>query len=102
MVNLIHNAIKFNRPGGSIRTITRYSEGSVVVEVTDTGIGIAKGDLPHIFERFFKADKSRAGQGTGMGLAIAKHIVETHGGKIWAQSEEEKGSIFSFSLPSNR
>ena len=100
MVNLIHNAIKFNRPGGSIRTATRYSEGSVVVDVTDTGIGIAKDDLPHIFERFFKSDKSRARQGTGMGLAIAKHIVEAHGGKIWVQSEEEKGSTFSFSIPS--
>jgi len=100
LVNLFHNAIKFNRPGGSIKTITRYSEGSVVVEVTDTGIGIAKDDLPQIFERFFKADKSRAGQGTGMGLAIAKHIVEAHGGKIWVQSEEEKGSTFSFSIPS--
>jgi two-component system phosphate regulon sensor histidine kinase PhoR len=99
MVNLIHNAIKFNRPGGSIRTTTRYSEGSVVVEVTDSGVGIAEDDLPHIFERFFKADKSRTGQGTGMGLAIAKHIVEIHGGKIWVQSEEEKGSTFSFSLP---
>jgi len=100
MVNLIHNAIKFNRPGGSITTTTGYSEGSVVVEVTDTGIGIAKDDLPHIFERFFKSHKSRAGQGTGMGLAIAKHIVEAHGGKIWVQSEEEKGSTFSFSIPS--
>jgi len=99
MVNLIHNAIKFNRPRGSIRTATRYSEGSVVVDVTDTGTGIAKDDLPHIFERFYKADKSRAGQGTGMGLAIAKHIVEAHGGKIWVQSDEGKGSTFSFSLP---
>jgi len=68
--------------------------------VTDTGIGIAKDDLPHIFERFFKSDKSRSGQGTGMGLAIAKHIIEAHGGKIWIQSEEEKGSTFSFSIPS--
>jgi two-component system phosphate regulon sensor histidine kinase PhoR len=99
IVNLIHNAIKFNRPGGSIRTTTRYSEGSVLVEVTDTGTGIAKDDLPHIFERFYKADRSRAGQGTGMGLAIAKHIVEAHGGEIWVQSEEGKGSTFSFSLP---
>lgn len=99
MVNLIHNAIKFNRPGGSIKIRTESSEDSVFVEVSDTGTGIARGDLPHIFERFYKADKSRAGQGSGIGLAIAKHVVESHGGKITVQSEEGKGATFSFSLP---
>ena len=99
MVNLIHNAIKFNRPGGSIKTTIKQSEGLVVVEISDTGTGIAKDDLPQIFERFYKADKSRTGQGSGMGLAIAKHIVEAHGGNIRVQSEEGKGSTFSFSLP---
>jgi len=99
VVNLIHNAIKFNRPGGRIRAKTKYFEDSVVVEVSDTGTGIAKDNLLHIFERFYKADKSRSGQGSGMGLAIAKHIVEAHGGEIWVQSEEGKGSTFSFSLP---
>ena len=99
MVNLFHNAIKFNRPGGSIRTMTKKSENSVIMEVVDTGTGIAKDDLPHIFERFYKSDKSRSGQGSGMGLAIAKHIVEAHGGSIWVQSEEDKGSTFSFSIP---
>lgn len=99
MGNLIHNAIKFNRSGGSIRAVTRTFEGSAIVEIADTGIGMAKEDLPRIFERFYKGDRSRAGQGTGMGLAIAKHIVEAHGGEIWAQSEEGKGSTFSFSLP---
>jgi two-component system phosphate regulon sensor histidine kinase PhoR len=69
------------------------------VEVSDTGTGIARDDLPHIFERFYKADKSRSGKGSGMGLAIAKHIVEAHGGEIRAQSEEGNGSIFSFTLP---
>ncbi len=99
IVNLIHNAIKFNRPGGSIKTTTKKSEDSVFVEVSDTGAGIARDDLPHIFERFYKADKSRSGKGSGMGLAIAKHIVEAHGGEIRAQSEEGNGSIFSFTLP---
>ena len=99
IVNLLHNAIKFNRPGGSIRTSTKQSEDSVFVEVSDTGAGIAENDLPHIFERFYKADKSRAGQGSGMGLAIAKHVVEAHVGSIWVQSEEGKGSTFSFSIP---
>jgi two-component system phosphate regulon sensor histidine kinase PhoR len=99
IVNLIHNAIKFNRPNGSIRATTRHSEGSVFVEVSDTGTGIASDDLPHIFERFYKADKSRAGRGSGMGLAIAKHIVEAHDGEISVRSVEGKGSTFSFSLP---
>ena len=99
MVNLIHNAIKFNRPGGSIKISTESSENSVSVEVSDTGVGIAKDNLPHIFERFYKVDKSRAGQGSGIGLAIAKHVIESHGGKITVQSEEEKGTTFSFSLP---
>ena len=69
------------------------------MEVSDSGIGIAGEDLPHIFERFYKADKSRTGQGSGIGLAIAKHVVESHGGKITARSEEGKGTTFSFSLP---
>jgi len=99
MVNLIHNAIKFNRPGGSIKIRTESSDDSVIVEVSDTGTGIAGEDLPHIFERFYKADKSRAGQGSGIGLAIAKHVVESHGGEIRVRSEEGKGATFSFSLP---
>jgi two-component system phosphate regulon sensor histidine kinase PhoR len=99
IVNLIHNAIKFNRTGGSIITTTEILEDSVLVEISDTGIGIPGKDLPRIFERFYKTDKSRAGQGSGMGLAIAKHIVEAHGGNIWARSEEGKSSTFSFSLP---
>jgi two-component system phosphate regulon sensor histidine kinase PhoR len=99
MVNLIHNAIKFNRPGGNIRITTRSSGKTVSVEVADTGIGIAREDLPHIFERFYKVDKSRAGQGSGIGLAIAKHVVESHGGKIRVESEEGKGTTFTIDLP---
>ncbi len=99
IINIVHNAIKFTPPGGRVAVSTRYSEESVVTQVSDTGIGISKEDLPHIFERFFKADKSRSTSGTGLGLAIAKHTVQTHGGSIWAQSEEGRGSTFSFSLP---
>jgi two-component system phosphate regulon sensor histidine kinase PhoR len=99
IINLIHNAIKFNRPMGSVRAATKALEDSLIVGISDTGTGIAKDDLPRIFERFYKSDRSRVGQGAGMGLAIAKHIVEAHGGEIRAQSEEGKGSTFSFTLP---
>ena len=99
IVNLIHNAIKFNRPGGSIKIRTESSEDTVIIEVEDTGIGISRDDFPHIFERFYKADKSRAGQGSGIGLAIAKHVVESHGGEIKVRSEEGQGATFSIILP---
>jgi two-component system, OmpR family, phosphate regulon sensor histidine kinase PhoR len=99
ITNLLHNAIKFTRPGGKIKVTTRTLPDSVVVDIADTGVGIPREELARIFERFYKGDKSRAGEGTGMGLAIAKHVVEAHGGSIWVQSEEGKGSTFSFSLP---
>jgi two-component system phosphate regulon sensor histidine kinase PhoR len=99
IANLVHNAIKFTRPGGKITITTKTLEESVVVDIADTGIGIPKEDLARVFERFYKGDKARAGEGTGMGLAIAKHVVEAHGGSIWVRSEEGKGSTFSFSLP---
>jgi two-component system phosphate regulon sensor histidine kinase PhoR len=99
ILNIVHNAIKFTPPGGKATVYAKPQKDTVTVSVADTGIGISKEDLPHIFERFFKADKSRSGSGTGLGLAIAKHIVQAHGGSIWVQSEEGKGSTFSFSLP---
>ena len=69
------------------------------MDIIDNGIGIDEKDLPHVFERFYMADRSRAGGGTGMGLAIAKHVIEAHQGKISAQSTEGKGSTFSIFLP---
>lgn len=99
IVNLTHNAIKFTPPGGSITISSRYDDKYVTVDVTDTGTGISRSDLSHIFERFFKADKARASGGTGLGLAIAKHVVEAHRGSIRAKSEEGQGSTLSFSLP---
>jgi two-component system phosphate regulon sensor histidine kinase PhoR len=99
MVNLVHNAIKFNKPDGKVTVSTSFNDKFVTVSVTDTGIGISKDDLPHVFERFYKADKARADSGSGLGLAIAKHTIQAHGGEIHAQSEEGKGSTFTFSLP---
>lgn len=99
IINLAHNAIKFTPQGGSITISTCYDEKYVNVGVTDTGMGISRDDLPHIFERFYKADRARSSGGTGMGLAIAKHVVEAHGGSIRVQAMEGKGSTFSFDLP---
>jgi two-component system phosphate regulon sensor histidine kinase PhoR len=99
VINLVHNAIKFNRPGGKVTIATGYGAKSVTLSVTDTGIGISQDDLPHVFERFYKVDKARSGGGSGLGLAIAKHTIQAHGGDIRAQSEEGKGSTFTFSLP---
>ena len=99
LVNLIHNAVKFTRRGGSV-TLSANADGeSVVFAVRDSGAGIPSDDLPRIFERFYRVDKSRAGSGTGLGLSIAKHIVEAHGGRIWAESRESEGSTFYFSIP---
>jgi two-component system, OmpR family, phosphate regulon sensor histidine kinase PhoR len=99
IVNLVHNAIKFNKPGGRVLISTGYDMKSVSLAVADTGIGISRDDLPHVFERFFKADKARTGGGSGLGLAIAKHTIQAHGGEILAQSEEGQGSVFTFTLP---
>ncbi len=99
LVNLIHNAIKFTPSGGRISISAKARDNDILVSVADTGVGIPADDLPRIFERFYKADKSRSGGGTGLGLAIAKHIVEAHGGRIWAESVEGKGSTFNFTLP---
>jgi two-component system phosphate regulon sensor histidine kinase PhoR len=99
IINLVHNAIKFNRPNGKVTVSTTYDSNSISVSVRDSGIGISKEDLPHIFERFYKADKARSGGGSGLGLAIAKHTIQAHGGEIWAESEEGKGSVFTFRLP---
>jgi two-component system phosphate regulon sensor histidine kinase PhoR len=99
IINLVHNAIKFNKPSGKVTVSTSYNNQSVSLTITDTGIGISKDDLPRVFERFYKADKARTGGGSGLGLAIAKHTIQAHGGEISAQSEEGKGSTFTFNLP---
>ena len=97
--NIIHNGIKFTPEGGTVTIHTAVNANDVLLSVTDTGIGISRQDLPHVFERFFKADRSRSSSGTGIGLAIAKHTINAHGGHIEVQSTEGKGSTFTFSLP---
>jgi two-component system phosphate regulon sensor histidine kinase PhoR len=104
LVNLVHNAIKFTEPGGSITLSANYEDSEVGISVRDTGVGIPPEDLPRIFERFYKVDKARAAGreregGTGLGLAIAKHVVQAHGGRIWAESVYGEGSSIHFTLP---
>ena len=99
VTNLVHNAIKFTPQGGFITVTARHTGPLVTVEIKDTGVGIPAEDLPRIFERFYKADRARAGGGTGLGLAIAKHIVHAHQGDIWVKSRQGKGSSFFFTLP---
>ena len=101
LVNLIHNAIKFTEPGGKITIGAGVENNDILVKVTDTGTGISADELPRIFERFYKVDKSRWTEGSGLGLAISKHVISAHGGRIWAESEEGKGSTFYFTLPLN-
>jgi two-component system phosphate regulon sensor histidine kinase PhoR len=99
LINLIHNAIKFTEPGGTITVSAAAHDKSVQFSVSDTGAGIPADDLTRIFERFYKTDKARSGSGTGLGLAIAKHVVAAHGGEIWVESIEGKGSQFYFTIP---
>lgn len=99
LLNLIHNAIKFTPTGGKITVSARAGDNTVAVSVSDTGVGIPSDELPRIFERFYRADKARTGGGTGMGLAIAKHIVRAHHGDIRAESTAGRGARFTFALP---
>ena len=100
--NIIGNAVKYmDKPEGQIEIRTLDGENTVRVEIQDNGIGISEKDLPHIFERFYRADTSRGSRkgGTGLGLAISKKIIEDHGGNIWASSSLGEGSVFAFTLP---
>lgn len=101
ITNLLTNGIHYNCPEGEIRIATRMENGEGVVVVSDTGQGIGEGDLPHLFKRFFRADKSRAGAHgrNGLGLAIGKAIVDAHGGRIEVASEPGKGATFTVRLP---
>jgi len=100
VIILVHNAIKFTPPGGQIVVDVDQPASEVLVRVRDTGEGIPAEELERLFERFYKADKSRASGGTGLGLAIAKHLVQLHGGRIWAESPGPgHGSTFTVALP---
>jgi len=99
--NLLSNAIKFSPKGGKIGVSLEKTNKDLKVTVSDTGLGIPKKDLPHIFDRFHRADNvsTDAIGGVGLGLTIAKYIIDSHKGRIWVESEPGKGSTFSFTLP---
>jgi two-component system phosphate regulon sensor histidine kinase PhoR len=101
LFNLIDNAVRFTPSGGAVTVTAQRHNGSIEVRVADTGVGIPPEHLPRLFERFYRADpaRSREDGGTGIGLAIARSVVEAHGGHIQAQSEIGKGSVFTFDLP---
>ena len=101
MVNLLNNAIKFTESGGTITIHTRIQDANVVIEVVDSGIGIAARDLTRIFDLFARSDiaVNRQYEGLGLGLHLVKRLVELHGGRVWVESTPGKGSRFSFSLP---
>jgi signal transduction histidine kinase len=98
--NLLANAVQYNRPDGEVRISLTRQAGLAVLEIADSGVGIAPEDLPRVFERFFRADKSRTGGGnTGLGLSICKAIVEAHGGTIEVSSQPNVGTKFVVRLP---
>ena len=99
--NLVDNAIKYTPEGGRIRLAARAEPGTVRIAVEDNGIGIPEAELPRIFERFYRVDKSRSRElgGTGLGLAIVKHVVQLHGGRVEVRSRPGEGSCFTLVLP---
>jgi len=99
--NLVGNAVKYTQPGGEVRVTGDSDEHGVVIQVSDTGIGIPPGSLSRIFERFYRVDKARSKEtgGTGLGLSIARHVAENHGGRVSVESVPDEGSTFTVYLP---
>lgn len=102
LMNLLDNAIKFNRPDGTVTLSAHPKDGRVEIRVSDTGVGISPEHIPRLFERFYRVDKARSREvgGTGLGLSIVKHIVENRNGTVNAESEVGQGATFFVSLPS--
>jgi signal transduction histidine kinase len=100
LINLIDNAIKYNHAGGWVKVILKKEKNHIRLIVKDNGIGISKEDLPNIWNRFYRAEKSHTGDGSGLGLSIVKWIVDAHGGTIRVKSAPNKGSEFLIILSS--
>jgi two-component system phosphate regulon sensor histidine kinase PhoR len=101
LVNLIDNAVKYSEKGQPVKIEARREDGNVSISVIDQGCGIPRDHQTRIFERFYRVDKARSRMvgGTGLGLSIVKHIVNAHGGVVWVKSAPNKGSAFTFVLP---
>ena len=99
LTNLLTNAINYNRPQGEVRLTTALQNGAAVITVRDTGTGIASEDLPRVFERFYRSDKSRTSGGQGLGLSICQAIITAHGGSMEVASEAGVGTTFTVRLP---
>jgi signal transduction histidine kinase len=99
--NLIENGVRYNQPGGSVDIILRLKASNALINIKDTGVGIPAEDLPYIFDRFYRLDRSRSRHkgGAGLGLSITAHIVRLHGGQIEVKSSPGRGSTFSIRLP---
>ncbi len=98
--NILDNAVKYTSPGGKVEvSLTKSKSGDAIVSVSDTGVGISEADLLHIFERFYRCDRSRSQPGTGLGLSLARALVRAHGGDITVTSTVNQGSIFTITLP---
>ena len=99
LLNFLSNAFKYSAPETPVHIQAERQGEEIVIAVRDEGRGIAMKDLPHLFERFYRADSQRQAEGIGLGLYISKLLVEAHGGRIWAESEVNRGSAFMFTLP---
>ncbi len=99
IANFLGNAIQHTSKGGSIKVQTYFTENEIIVSVEDTGIGIPQEDIPKLFNRFSQGTGKKRSASTGLGLYLSRQIVEAHGGKIWVESELNKGSKFKFSIP---
>jgi signal transduction histidine kinase len=104
VTNLVDNAIKYSPDGGAVEVrLTKAPDDALVVSVSDHGLGIAPEHLPHLFERFYRAESgSRTIKGVGLGLYICRSLIEAHGGAMWVESHVGVGSTFSFGLPASR
>src|SRR6185312_2193254 len=101
ITNYIGNAIKYSDKKSTIQIFSRIDQNSVIFSVKDEGMGIPKEELPYIFERFYRAEKSTNIEGIGLGLFLCQQIIKAHKGHVWAESVEGKGSVFYFSIPIN-
>jgi signal transduction histidine kinase len=99
--NLVDNAVKYTPPGGRVEVVGGSEGSEIIISISDTGIGIPEGNIPRIFERFYRVDKARskATGGTGLGLSIVRHVAQNHGGRVTVESTPNEGSTFTVYLP---